>query len=463
MPDSSSRFELTLDDERFPDGVRELEDAPERLYAWGNLDVLNAPALAVIGARSATPYGIAVAEIAGRVAAQSSVAVVSGGARGCDAAAGTAALDAGGVHIAVLGCGADVVYPRSSATLLARTIEAGGLILSLDPWGSPPRKWAFPRRNRVIAALSSAVMITEAGLPSGTFSTAETAMDLGRELLAVPGSILSPQSRYGEEGTGDYLNAPFTKEEYEAFIEALTSADRVVLKDFERRELFQACQPAEEVARTGTDAIRFGAMKPVGLTDPRTGRRPWAAVQLRTENAEHTAYNLVGFQTNLTFGEQRRVFRMIPGLENAEFFRYGVMHRNTFVDAPHVLDATFAVPGTRVRLAGQITGTEGYLEAVASGLLAALNTVAELAGVPAVQLPRTGALGSLVAYATDPATESYQPMHVNFGIVPSLEDGKRRSKRDRYAAYAARAEADLAAYLATRSDLFDQNQPSIRL
>ena len=199
-------------------------------------------------------------------------------------------------------------------------------------------------------------------------------------------------------------------------------------------------------------------MKPVGLTDPRTGRRPWAAVQLRTENAEHTAYNLVGFQTNLTFGEQRRVFRMIPGLENAEFFRYGVMHRNTFVDAPHVLDATFAVPGTRVRLAGQITGTEGYLEAVASGLLAALNTVAEL-----VQLPRTGALGSLVAYATDPATESYQPMHVNFGIVPSLEDGKRRSKRDRYAAYAARAEADLAAYLATRSDLFDQNQPSIRL
>ena len=275
--------------------------------------------------------------------------------------------------------------------------------------------------------------------------------------------VLFTQSRYGEEGTGDYLNAPFTKEEYEAFIEALTSAERVVLKDFERRELFQACQPAEEVARTGTDAIRFGAMKPVGLTDPRTGRRPWAAVQLRTENAEHTAYNLVGFQTNLTFGEQRRVFRMIPGLENAEFFRYGVMHRNTFVDAPHVLDATFAVPGTRVRLAGQITGTEGYLEAVASGLLAALNTVAELAGVPAVQLPRTGALGSLVAYATDPATESYQPMHVNFGIVPSLEDGKRRSKRDRYAAYAARAEADLVAYLATRSDLFDQNQPSIRL
>lgn len=166
--------------------------------------------------------------------------------------------------------------------------------------------------------------------------------------------VLFTQSRYGEAGGGDYLNAPLDRDEYEAFIDALVGAERVVLRDFERRDLFQACQPAEEVARTGRDAIRFGAMKPVGLTDPRTGRRPWAAVQLRAENAERSAYNLVGFQTNLTFAEQRRVFRMIPGLENAEFFRYGVMHRNTFVDSPRVLDATFRVPGTRVRLAGQI-------------------------------------------------------------------------------------------------------------
>ena len=246
--------------------------------------------------------------------------------------------------------------------------------------------------------------------------------------------VLFTQSRYGEAGGGDYLNAPLDRAEYEAFIDALVGAERVVLRDFERRDLFQACQPAEEVARTGRDAIRFGAMKPVGLTDPRTGRRPWAAVQLRAENAERSAYNLVGFQTNLTFAEQRRVFRMIPGLENAEFFRYGVMHRNTFVDSPRVLDATFRVPGTRVRLAGQITGTEGYTEAIASGLLAALNTVADLAGADPVELPRTGALGSLVAYATDPATEGYQPMHANFGLVPPLSDGHRRSKRDRYAA-----------------------------
>lgn len=266
-------------------------------------------------------------------------------------------------------------------------------------------------------------------------------------------SVLFTQSRYGEAGEGDYLNAPFTREEYDAFIDALVGAERVVLKDFERRELFQACQPAEEVARTGHDALRFGAMKPVGLTDPRSGRRPWAALQLRAENADRTAYNLVGFQTNLTFGEQKRVFRMVPGLEGAEFFRYGVMHRNTFVDAPHVLDRTFRVPGTQVRLAGQITGTEGYVEAMASGLLAALNTYADLVGAPAVELPRTTAFGALVAYATDPATEGYQPMHVNFGLVPPLEDGRRRKKRERYAAYAARAQEDMAEYLASRADL----------
>ena len=266
--------------------------------------------------------------------------------------------------------------------------------------------------------------------------------------------ILFAQSRYEDEGAGDYLNAPFTKDEYLAFIDALTSAERVVLKNFETGDLFQACQPAEEVARKGVDAIRFGAMKPVGLTDPRSGRRPWAAVQLRAENAQRTAYNLVGFQTNLTFGEQKRVFRMIPGLENAEFFRYGVMHRNTFVDSPHVLDKTFRIPGTSIRLAGQITGTEGYTEAIASGLLAALNTVCDLEGAEPVSLPDTSVLGALVSYATDPATVDYQPMHVNFGIIPPLEDGVRRSKRDRYTAYSKRGEKDLDAYLTSRPDLF---------
>ena len=315
-------------------------------------------------------------------------------------------------------------------------IPEGHVVIAAGPLCSP--------------ALSGEVMKLVGGDSLAFFDAAAPIVDAS----TLDMDVLFSQSRYEEQGSGDYLNAPLNKEEYEAFIEALTTADRVVLKDFEGGDLFQACQPAEEVARTGKDAIRFGAMKPVGLTDPRTGRRPWAAIQLRAENKEKTAYNLVGFQTNLTFGEQKRVFHMVPGLENAEFFRYGVMHRNTFVDAPHVLDGTFAVPGTGVRRAGQITGTEGYMEAVATGLLAALNTYAEAIEVAPVELPRVGALGALVGYATDPATVGYQPMHVNFGLVPPLEDGKRRSKRERYQAYADRALKALDSYLESRSDLF---------
>jgi methylenetetrahydrofolate--tRNA-(uracil-5-)-methyltransferase len=243
------------------------------------------------------------------------------------------------------------------------------------------------------------------------------------------------------------------RDEYDAFMDALLSAERVISREFEQKDLFCACQPIEEVARTGHDSIRFGALKPVGLTDPRTGRRPWAAVQLRAENAQRTAYNLVGFQTNLTWPEQRRVFRMIPGLAQAEFLRYGVMHRNSFVDSPHALDATFAIPGSHTRLAGQITGTEGYVEAIASGLLAALNTYAELSGLPYPALPQTGVLGSLVAYATNPATVGYQPMHVNFGLVPPLEDAPRR-KDDRRRRMAERARTDMAAFVEERQDLF---------
>lgn len=265
-------------------------------------------------------------------------------------------------------------------------------------------------------------------------------------------SIAFSQSRY-EEGAGDYLNCPMNKDEYETFIDALLDAARVIGRDFEQKDLFCACQPVEEVARTGRDAIRFGALKPVGLTDPRTGHRPWAAVQLRAETADALAYNLVGFQTNLTWPEQRRVFRMIPGLESAEFLRYGVMHRNSFVDSPHVLDKTFKIPGTQARLAGQICGTEGYVEAIASGLLAALNLYAELSGLDPVELPKTTSFGALVSYATDPATKDYQPMHVNFGIVPPLETHVRDKARRR-AELAARAERDFDAYLDARPELF---------
>lgn len=263
--------------------------------------------------------------------------------------------------------------------------------------------------------------------------------------------ILFRQSRYEDAGAGDYLNAPFTKQEYDAFITALLAADRVIAKDFETKELFRACQPVEEVARRGFDAPRHGMMKPVGLVDPRTGKRPWAAVQLRFEDEFGTSCNLVGFQTNLTFPEQRRVFRMIPGFAQAEFARYGVMHRNTFIDAPKVLDARLRLKGSAVPVyfAGQVSGTEGYCEAIMSGLYAALAVAAQIAGKPLPPLPRETAFGSLVAYATDPATRDYQPMHVNFGIVPPLEK-HIRNKRDRYAAFAKRGHDAADAY---RSEL----------
>ena len=275
------------------------------------------------------------------------------------------------------------------------------------------------------------------------------------DAASLDADVVFAASRYGKGEGADYLNCPMERDEYEHFIDELLEAKRVIRKEFETEDLFQACQPVEEVARRGRDALRFGALKPVGLTDPRTGRRPWAVVQLRPENRAGTAYNLVGFQTNLTFAEQARVFRSIPGLAHADFLRYGVMHRNTFVDAPRLLRPDLAlIAEPRVRLAGQVVGTEGYLEAVASGLVAALGIVAERRGVPPLALPRTTAFGALLAYATDPDTCPYQPMHVNFGLLPTL-DPPVKSKRERYAAYAARGQAELAATLASRPDLFE--------
>ena len=261
--------------------------------------------------------------------------------------------------------------------------------------------------------------------------------------------VLFRQSRYEQDAPGDYLNAPFDKESYDAFIAQLVAADRVIKRDFETKDLFQACQPIEEIARKGADAPRFGTCKPVGLTDPATGRRPWAAVQLRAENAQGTAYNLVGFQTNLTFGEQKRVFRMIPGLQNAEFARYGVMHRNTFIQAPRLLDRDLRLRGVDapVYVAGQLSGTEGYCEAIASGLMCALFVYAQLKGMQAPLLPVEAAFGALLDYATDPATQDYQPMHVNFGILKPL-DQHIRNKGMRYAAYAERGSRAMEGYVA---------------
>lgn len=267
-------------------------------------------------------------------------------------------------------------------------------------------------------------------------------------------AIVFGQSRY-EEGSGDYLNAPFDKQQYEAFATELVDAQCVIKRSFETKDLFQACQPIEEIARKGFDAPRFGPLKPVGLTDPRTQRRPWAVVQLRAEGIDKQCYNLVGFQTNLTFPEQERVFRMIPGLERAEFARFGVMHRNTFINAPALLDhhlrlnteATRSLP-TRIYVAGQLGGTEGYVEAIASGLLVSMSVRAAAEGIELDPLPRETAFGALIAYATDPATEDYQPMHVNFGILPPFEQ-RIRNKQERYERYAKRGSDALAAYLSS--------------
>jgi methylenetetrahydrofolate--tRNA-(uracil-5-)-methyltransferase len=260
------------------------------------------------------------------------------------------------------------------------------------------------------------------------------------------------QSRYDKSGA-DYLNAPLTREEYDALVRELTHGARVIPRSFETAELFQACQPVEEVARSGHDTLRHGALKPVGLTDPRTGQRPWAVVQLRPENREKTAYNLVGFQTNLTFGEQERIFRLIPGLENAPFSRFGVMHRNTFIDSPRTLDRTFALrQHPLLRFAGQITGTEGYAEAMASGLFVALSTYADLQGMKAPLLPEETVLGSLLSYATNPAIDDYQPMHVNYGIIKPLAQPPRR-KKERYTLYSQRSRAAIETFREANSFL----------
>ena len=271
--------------------------------------------------------------------------------------------------------------------------------------------------------------------------------------------VLFRQSRYGDSDAGDYLNAPFSKPEYERFIDALLEAKRVIARDFETKDLFCACQPIEEIARRGFDAPRHGMMKPVGLTDPRTGRRPYAAVQLRAEDAHASSYNLVGFQTNLTFPEQQRVFRLIPGLENAEFARYGVMHRNTFIDAPNLLDSAFRLrtQDAPVYFAGQVSGTEGYCEAIMSGLYVALNVYGALTATPVPPLPDTTSFGSLIAYATDPSVRDYQPMHVNFGVFPPLEQ-PIRNKGQRYRAFLERQVSAMDDYVTelVKAGIIDQ-------
>lgn len=243
-------------------------------------------------------------------------------------------------------------------------------------------------------------------------------------------------SRYDRGGDDDYINCPFNKAEYEAFIDELVNAEGAVVHDF---DVYEGCMPIEKLAKRGLDAPRFGPMKPVGLVDPNTGHRPWACVQLRRENSKGTMFNLVGFQTNLKFGEQKRVFSMIPGLENAEFVRYGVMHRNSFLNSPKLLNSDFSLRSNpNIFFAGQITGVEGYMESAASGIMAGINAVRRAEGEEPLVLSEYNMIGALSQYISDESVTNFQPMGANFGILPPIEP-KIRDKRERYMALANRA------------------------
>ena len=246
------------------------------------------------------------------------------------------------------------------------------------------------------------------------------------------------QSRY-DRGTPDYINCAMDKAQYEAFVRELVSAQEAEVHGFEDKNVFEGCMPVEVMARRGFDTLRFGPLKPVGLIDPATGREPYAVVQLRQDNAEKTVFNLVGFQTHLKFGEQKRVFSMIPALANAEFVRYGVMHRNTFLQSPRLLDRYYADRrNPMVAFAGQMTGVEGYVESTASGFLAAVAMAAKVQGRPQPDFPRTTAIGALGYYISDATVENFQPMNINFSIIAPLEQ-RIRKKAEKNLAIANRS------------------------
>ena len=255
-------------------------------------------------------------------------------------------------------------------------------------------------------------------------------------------------ARY-DRGEADYINCPMERDEYDAFYDALVSAERAPLHDFDVADpkVYEGCMPVEIMAGRGRDTLRYGPLRPVGLIDPHTGRRPWANIQLRKENAAGTMYNIVGFQTNLKFGEQKRVFSMIPGLEHAEFVRYGVMHRDTFMDSPRLLSKSLSLKSEpRLFFAGQFTGVEGYTESADTGILAGINAARFANGEEPLVLPPETMLGALISYITDESVGNFQPMGANMGILPPLEK-KIRHKDERYAALAERAIAGLEAVL----------------
>jgi len=252
-----------------------------------------------------------------------------------------------------------------------------------------------------------------------------------------------------DDGEGDYLNCPLTRDEYEAFYRALISAESATVHDFDKERFFEGCLPIEVMAHRGPDTLRFGPMKPVGLTDPRTGREPYAAVQLRQDNLAGDHFSLVGFQTQIKWGDQARVLRMIPGLEAAEFVRFGMVHRNTYVNGPTVLAETWQVRARpTVFFAGQMSGVEGYVESAASGLLAGINAAALAKGEPVSSPPRTTAIGALAYYVSHANPAHYEPSNITFGIIQALDPGKApRGKKLRNLALSERALADLAVWM----------------
>ena len=247
------------------------------------------------------------------------------------------------------------------------------------------------------------------------------------------------KTKQKNDGDASYINLPMNKEEYEHFWNELVNAEVVELHQFEKREIFEGCMPVEVMAKRGIDTLRYGPLKPMGFTDPRTGYRPYALVQLRQDNKDATIYNIVGFQTNLKFGEQKRVFSMIPGLENAEFAKYGVMHRNTFINSTKLLDRTYQLKKNKnIYFAGQITGVEGYVESISSGLVAGINAVKQLRQEEKVEFSEYTMIGALAQYISTP-NEKFQPMNANYGILPELEGKKISDKKLKYAKLSDRA------------------------
>lgn len=356
----------------------------------------------------------------------------------------------------ILACAGEMAVPAGGALAVGREAFAHQVTRQIE---SHPH--ITVRREEVRAIPSACVVIIATGPLTSEPLAREIAALTDQEHLSfydamapiveadsINMAVAFRASRYGRDTgeNGDYVNCPLTQEEYGRFVKALLEAEQFSLRDFEREDapFFEACLPVEEIARRGHKALAFGPLRPVGLIDPHTGKRPYAVVQLRQDNLAGTLYNMVGFQTNLRWPEQQRVFRLIPGLEGARFVRYGQMHRNTFLNAPALLLPTMQLRGEgRIFFGGQITGTEGYVASTASGLVAGINGARLLRGEPLLTFPRQTMLGALLHYVTHADPQHFQPMKPNFGLLPPLEErvGSRRRRRQAYAERARQAMA----------------------